>query len=94
MFETLLPLKSAVVVAEALDSLAGEDKPQVTKNQILSGGLADWAIRLKQLFPKEADKLLGYMRDFYSVKAQAETPPKFDSIESYLQYRHANCAAE
>jgi hypothetical protein len=93
MFETLLPSKCAGVVAEALDSLSGEDKTQIIKKQILSGGLADWAMHLRQLFPKEADELIDYMRGFYSVKAQAETPPKFDSIERYLHYRHANCGA-
>ena len=93
MFETLQESKSTAVVANALDSLAEEDKTRIVKKQILSGGLADWMLQLRQFFPQEADELIDYMRGFYSVKAQAETPPKFDSIESYLHYRRANCGA-
>jgi hypothetical protein len=92
MFETLQESKSAIVVAKVLDSLSGEDKAQFKQKQIFSGALADWALRLSQLFPKEADELIGYVRGFFTVKEQAETP-KFDSIENYLRHRHANCGA-
>jgi hypothetical protein len=33
MFETLPPSTSAIVVAKALDSLAGEDKGQIIKSK-------------------------------------------------------------
>jgi hypothetical protein len=92
MFETLQESKSTAVVAEALDSLAQEDKAQITKNQILSGGLADWAMQLRKLYyPREADELLGYVRAFLSMEKQAADMPKFDSIDSYLHYRDVNC---
>jgi hypothetical protein len=90
MFETLQESKSTAVVEKGLESLAGEDKARIMKKQILSGGLADWAMQVRQLFPKEADKLLGDVRTFFSVEEQAAETPQFDSIESYLQYRIAN----
>jgi hypothetical protein len=92
MFETLKESHSTAVVAEALASLAQEDKAQITKKQILSGGLADWAMQLRKLYPKDsADELLGYIRAFLSMEKQAADTPKFDSIESYLHYRDVNC---
>ena len=91
MFETLKESKSTVVVQTALDSLEREHKAGIVKKQILSGGLTDWAIKLKQLFPQEADELLGLVRAFLSVEEQAAETPQFDSIESYLHYRHGNC---
>jgi hypothetical protein len=93
MFETLQESTSTVVLAKALDSLAGEDKVQSIKQQILSGGLAEWAMQLRQLFPQDADKLLDCVRAFLSVEEQAAETPHFDSIASYLQYRHRNCGS-
>jgi hypothetical protein len=93
MFETLKESKSTAVLENALDSLAGKDKAQVTKKQILSGGLADWTKQLKQLFPQEADELLGSVREFLTVEAQAAETPQFNSIESYLRYRDTNLGA-
>ena len=90
MFETLQESKSTAVVAKALDSLAEEDRAQIVKKHILSGGMADWATQLRQFIPREADELLGYVRAFLSMEGQAANPPKFDSIESYLQYRCMN----
>jgi hypothetical protein len=92
MFETLQESESHAVVAEVLDSLAAEDNAQIIEKQIISGGLAAWAMHTRQLFPKEADELIDAVRSFYSVKEQAETP-KFDSIEHYLHHRRANCGA-
>ena len=89
MFDTLQESKSAAVLEKALDSITEEDKAQI-KKQILSGGLADWMLQLRQFFPQEADGLLGQVRDFLSREEQAANPPKFDSIESYLHYRRLN----
>ena len=92
MFDSLQESKSAAALEKALDSLTQEDKAQI-KKQILSGGLADWLMHLRQLFPKEAEELADYVRGFYTVKEQAEIP-RFDSIEHYLHHRRMNCGSK